>query len=112
MRAVRRQMGVVLQHSQLMPGDIFTNIVGTSRLNIGDAWEAARCCSLEADIKAMPMGMHTVISEGGGTNCCNLPRQRNTARGYEYAARCGAQRYRAWVSGRRAFIIATPINRA
>jgi NHLM bacteriocin system ABC transporter ATP-binding protein len=67
LRAVRRQMGVVLQHSQLMPGDIFTNIVGTSLLNIDDAWEAARFCSLEEDIKAMPMGMHTVLSEDGGT---------------------------------------------
>ena len=67
LRAVRRQMGVVLQHSQLMAGDIFTNIVGTSLLSIDDAWEAARFCSLEEDIKAMPMGMRTVLSEDGGT---------------------------------------------
>jgi NHLM bacteriocin system ABC transporter ATP-binding protein len=67
LRAIRRQMGVVLQHSQLMPGDIYTNIVGTSMLNIDDAWEAARFCGLEEDINAMPMGMHTVLSEGGGT---------------------------------------------
>jgi ATP-binding cassette subfamily C protein len=67
LRAIRRQMGVVLQHSQLMPGDIYTNIVGTSTLNIDDAWEAARFCGLEEDINAMPMGMHTVLSEGGGT---------------------------------------------
>jgi NHLM bacteriocin system ABC transporter ATP-binding protein len=67
LRAIRRQMGVVLQHSQLMPGDIFSNIVGTSLLNIDDAWEAARFCGLEEDINAMPMGMHTVLSEGGGT---------------------------------------------
>ncbi len=66
-RAVRRQMGVVLQHSQVMPGDIFSNIVGTTQMNIDDAWEAARFCGLEEDIKAMPMGMHTVISEGGNT---------------------------------------------
>ena len=66
-RAVRRQMGVVLQHSQVMPGDIFANIIGTTQLNIDDAWEAARFCGLEDDIKAMPMGMHTVISEGGNT---------------------------------------------
>ena len=66
-RAVRRQMGVVLQHSQVMPGDVFSNIVGTTRLTIDDAWAAARSCGLEADIKAMPMGMHTVISEGGNT---------------------------------------------
>lgn len=66
-RAVRRQMGVVLQHSQVMPGDIFSNIVGTTQLNIEDAWAAARFCGLEDDIRAMPMGMHTVISEGGNT---------------------------------------------
>ena len=67
LRAIRRQMGVVLQHSQLMPGDVYSNIVGTSMLNIDDAWEAARFCGLEEDINAMPMGMHTVLSEGGGT---------------------------------------------
>jgi ATP-binding cassette subfamily C protein len=66
-RAVRRQMGVVLQHSQLVPGDIFANIVGTTLLTLADAWAAARFCGLEDDIKAMPMGMHTVLSEGGNT---------------------------------------------
>ncbi|RYY96850.1 MAG: ATP-binding cassette domain-containing protein, partial [Comamonadaceae bacterium] len=65
--AVRRQLGVVLQHSQLMPGDLFTNIVGTTQLGLEAAWEAARACGLEDDILAMPMGMHTVLSEGGTT---------------------------------------------
>ena len=31
-----------------------------------DAWEAARIAGIDEDIKAMPMGMHTVISEGSG----------------------------------------------
>ena len=31
-----------------------------------DAWEAARMAGIEEDIKAMPMGMHTMISEGAG----------------------------------------------
>lgn len=65
--AVRRQFGVVLQHSQLMPGDLFTNIVGTTNLGLEAAWAAARACGLEEDILAMPMGMHTVLSEGGTT---------------------------------------------
>lgn len=64
---VRKQMGVVLQNGGLMPGDIFTNIIGASTLTIDDAWEAARMAGFEEDIKAMPMGMHTVISEGAGT---------------------------------------------
>jgi ATP-binding cassette subfamily C protein len=66
-QAVRRQIGVVLQNSQLMTGDIFTNIVGSAPLTIEDAWEAARMAGLEEDIRQMPMGMQTVISEGGST---------------------------------------------
>lgn len=65
--AVRRQLGVVLQHSKVMPGDIFRNIVGSTLLTIDDAWEAARHAALDGDIRLMPMGMHTMISEGGGT---------------------------------------------
>lgn len=66
-QAVRQQTGTVLQNGQLMPGNIFLNIVGSSPLTLDDAWEAARMAGLEEDIKRMPMGMHTVISEGAGT---------------------------------------------
>jgi ABC-type bacteriocin/lantibiotic exporter with double-glycine peptidase domain len=65
--AVRRQIGVVLQTGRLLAGDIFTNIVGSAPASIEEAWEAARMAGLADDIAAMPMGMHTVISEGGGT---------------------------------------------
>jgi len=65
--AGRSQFGVVLQSSQLMPGDIYTNIVGTHALTVDDAWDAARLCGLDSDIEAMPMGMHTVIGEGAST---------------------------------------------
>jgi NHLM bacteriocin system ABC transporter ATP-binding protein len=67
LREVRQQMGVVLQTSRLVPTDIYRNIVGASPLTLDDAWEAARMAGLEDDIKGMPMGMHTVVSEGGGT---------------------------------------------
>jgi ATP-binding cassette subfamily C protein len=65
-QAVRRQIGVILQNSRLMTGSIFRNIVGDGTLTIDDAWEAARQAGLEEDLKTMPMGMHTVVSEGGG----------------------------------------------
>ena len=67
MQSVRRQIGVVLQTGRPMAGSIFSNIIGSSNLGIDDAWEAARVAGLEEDIKAMPMGMHTVISEGAET---------------------------------------------
>ncbi len=66
-QAVRRQMGVVLQSGRLMSGDIYTNIIGASAATLEEAWAAARMAGLAEEIEAMPMGMHTVISEGGGT---------------------------------------------
>jgi len=66
-RAVRRQIGVVLQSGRLLSGDIFTNIVGSVAATLEEAWEAARMAGLAEDIEAMPMGMHTVVNDGGGT---------------------------------------------
>lgn len=66
-REVRRRLGVVLQNGSLMSCDIFTNIVGSANLTQEDAWEAARMAGCEEDIRAMPMGMHTVVSEGATT---------------------------------------------
>ncbi|MCR5290204.1 MAG: NHLP bacteriocin export ABC transporter permease/ATPase subunit [Treponema sp.] len=65
--SVRRNMGVVLQNSTIMQGSIFTNIVGSSALTMVDAWKAAEMAGLADDIREMPMGMHTMISAGGGT---------------------------------------------
>jgi NHLM bacteriocin system ABC transporter peptidase/ATP-binding protein/NHLM bacteriocin system ABC transporter ATP-binding protein len=75
-RDVRRQIGVVLQHSELMPSDIFSNIVGFAPyLSMDDAWRAARLACLEDDIRRMPMGMYTLVGEGGG-NLSSGQRQR------------------------------------
>jgi ATP-binding cassette subfamily C protein len=65
--AIRRQIGTVLQSGKLIAGDMFTNIVGTAPLAMEDAWEAARMAGLDEDIKAMPMGMHTMINDGATT---------------------------------------------
>lgn len=65
--AVRRQIGVVLQDGQLMSGDIFTNITGSSRASMDDAWRAAKMAGLAEDIKEMPMGMHTHVQNGSST---------------------------------------------
>ncbi len=73
--SVRSQMGVVLQEGQLMTGDIFSNIAGVSSLTMEGAWAAARAAGVEEDIRAMPMGMMTMISEGSG-NISGGQRQR------------------------------------
>ncbi|MDY7094799.1 MAG: NHLP bacteriocin export ABC transporter permease/ATPase subunit [Acidobacteriota bacterium] len=66
-QSVRRQIGVVLQDAKPMTGTILSNIVGNAPLGQDRAWEAARMAGLAEDIRAMPMGMETVVSEGAGT---------------------------------------------
>jgi ABC-type bacteriocin/lantibiotic exporter with double-glycine peptidase domain len=65
--SLRRKIGAVLQSGKLFTGDIFSNIIiSAPNLTLDDAWEAARIAGIADDIKAMPMGMHTIITEGGG----------------------------------------------
>ncbi len=67
MAAVRRQVGVVLQNGRLQPGSLLSNIGAGRPIALEDAWQAARLAGLEADTKAMPMGMNTVLTDGGST---------------------------------------------
>lgn len=67
LKTVRRQIGVVLQRGAILPGSIFENIVGAAPLSQDQAWEAARMAGFDEDIEHMPMGMHTVLTGGGGT---------------------------------------------
>ena len=65
--SLRRQIGTVLQNGQLFAGDLFSNItVCAPHATLEDAWEAARMAGLDEDIRRMPMGMQTFLSDGGG----------------------------------------------
>ena len=65
--SLRRKIGAVTQDAGLFQGDIFSNIVITApELTLADAWEAAEKAGIADDIRAMPMGMYTMISEGQG----------------------------------------------
>ena len=67
LRSLRRNVGVVMQDGKLMQGDIFSNIVvAAPQLKLKDAWEAAELAGIADDIRAMPMGMFTMLSEGTG----------------------------------------------
>ena len=66
-RSLRRKIGVVLQDGKLFQGDIYSNIViSAPHLSLDDAWDAAEMAGIADDIRRMPMGMHTIISEGSG----------------------------------------------
>ena len=67
LRSLRKKIGVVMQNGKLFQGDIFSNItISAPWLTMDEAWEAAELADIADDIRAMPMGMHTVIAEGGG----------------------------------------------
>ena len=65
--SLRRNIGTVMQSGSLFHADIFSNIIISSPdLKEEDAWVAAEIANIADDIRAMPMGMKTVISEGQG----------------------------------------------
>ena len=65
--SLRRNIGTVLQNGTLFHADIFSNIIISSpNLKEEDAWVAAEIANIADDIREMPMGMKTVISEGQG----------------------------------------------
>ncbi len=68
LRSVRRQIGTVMQDGRLFSGSIFDNIViSAPTLKLDEAWEAAEIAGIADDIRDMPMGMHTMLQDGGGT---------------------------------------------
>lgn len=67
LKSLRRKIGVVMQNGKLFSGDVFSNItISAPWLTLNDAWEAAEFAGIAEDIRRMPMGMHTIISEGSG----------------------------------------------
>ncbi len=67
LKSLRRNIGVVMQNGKLFTGDIFSNItISAPWLTMDEAWHAAELSGIAEDIRRMPMGMHTMISEGSG----------------------------------------------
>ncbi|MBR3550767.1 MAG: ATP-binding cassette domain-containing protein [Bacteroidales bacterium] len=65
--SLRRKIGCCLQSGSLFTGDIFHNVTITAPwATREEAWEALRMACLEDDVRKMPMGLFTLVSEGGG----------------------------------------------
>jgi NHLM bacteriocin system ABC transporter ATP-binding protein len=65
--AVRRQLGVVLQHASLSLGDVYNNVTGNTPRPPDVVWEALRLAGIEDEVRAMPMGLMTLIPDGGSS---------------------------------------------
>ena len=67
LKSLRRRIGAVMQNGKMFTGDIYSNItISAPWLTMDDAWEAAEVAGMADDIRDMPMGMFTLISEGQG----------------------------------------------
>ncbi|MBR4455151.1 MAG: ATP-binding cassette domain-containing protein [Solobacterium sp.] len=66
-KSLRQKIGTVTQDGKLFTGSIYENIIISAPwLTMDDAWEAAEIAGLADEIRKLPMGMHTMISEGSG----------------------------------------------
>lgn len=66
-QSLRRRIGTCLQNGKLFSGNILSNITVTAPWStLEEAWRAAESAGIADDIKAMPMGMFTIVSENGG----------------------------------------------
>ncbi|MDE0391054.1 MAG: ATP-binding cassette domain-containing protein [Rhodospirillales bacterium] len=66
LKQVRRRIGAVPQSVGLHPQDLWDNLVGHhDGVATEDVWKAVRIAELEDEIKAMPMGMMTMVGTSG-----------------------------------------------
>ena len=66
-RSLRQHIGTVMQDGKLFMGDLASNItISTPAATLDDAWEAAELAGIADDIRKMPMGMQTLVTEGSG----------------------------------------------
>jgi NHLM bacteriocin system ABC transporter ATP-binding protein len=67
LRSLRQSIGSVMQDGRLFLGDIMSNItIAAPGATLDDAWRAAEIAGIADDIRQMPMGMQTILSEGSG----------------------------------------------
>lgn len=64
-RQLTRKLGLVMQTSRLFPGSIYDNIRGTTEIGMDAAWAFAAQAGVAEELRAMPMGLHTLVGEAG-----------------------------------------------
>ncbi|MCA9995735.1 MAG: ATP-binding cassette domain-containing protein [Anaerolineales bacterium] len=66
-RWLRQQFGVILQNPFLFSGSIRQNLTfHNPDVSLDKVVAAAKLAAIDGDIKQMPMGYETILSEGGG----------------------------------------------
>ena len=67
LKSLRQRIGTVMQDGKLFAGSLYSNItISAPELGMEDAWAAAEIAGIAEDIRQMPMGMNTMVSESSG----------------------------------------------
>lgn len=64
-----------MQNAEPHPGSFLENIIGNAPFGVEEAWEAAELAGLAGDIRALPMGLHTMVTDSttiSGGQCQRL----------------------------------------
>ncbi len=70
-------IGLVTQDGRPLSGPVLSSIRGIRDVTIEQAWELARSVGLDADLRALPMGIHTVLGyRGAGFSAAQIQRLR------------------------------------
>jgi ABC-type bacteriocin/lantibiotic exporter with double-glycine peptidase domain len=75
-REIRKQFGVVLQSTNLLPGTLFSNISANTKITLDEAWELAKYVGLDEEINKMPMKMYTHISDNASESLSGGQKQK------------------------------------
>lgn len=67
LRAVRNQLGTILQNSMIIDGTIYDNITAGNLAVEAEVMNAAKMAGLTEDLKELPMGLQTPLTTGGLT---------------------------------------------
>lgn len=62
-RAVRAQTGAVLQEERLATATLRSNVAFRAARDLDEVWAALRAARLEHDVRAMPMGVQTIVED-------------------------------------------------
>lgn len=69
--AVRRQIGSVLQGARLLPGSLFDTLRAGTGIDGAEAeetaWRVLEQVALADEVRRLPMGLHTLVTDGLGT---------------------------------------------
>jgi len=76
MKDIRKQFGVVLQTTNILPGTIFSNIAANTSITLNTAWQLAKYVGLDEEIEKMPMKMYTHISDNAGESISGGQKQK------------------------------------